>query len=121
MDQKLFVSIVKNEMKEFFYKQGYTKCHSNSSKLKTLIFFEKKIDNYELPIVIQWQDKIRNSYSFIVYFLNIFLCDNEKLYGWDWKFSNEEELREKLNLVKEKCISEKYFEKVELRAKEYFI
>ena len=119
MESKRFVEIVKESMKTFFKEKGYSNCHSINGKLKTIVFFEKKVDNYEIPITIQLVPLL-DGLSFTVYFLNVRLCEVQEKNNWNWTFNNENELLQKLKLVKEKCISENFFEKVEERAKSYF-
>ena len=58
--------------------------------------------------------------GFIVYFLNVRLCEVDEKNNWNWYFSDETELKQKLELVKVKCIEENFFERVEERAKSYF-
>ena len=120
MEPKRFVEIVKESMKTFFKGNGYSKCHSTTGRLRTIIFFEKKVDNYEIPIAIQLMPLL-DGVSFTVYFLNVRLCEIQEKNNWNWTFNDENELKQKLELVKGKCIKENFFVRVEERAKKYFI
>ena len=120
MEPKRFVEIVKESMKTFFKENGYSKCHSTTGRLRTIIFFEKKVDNYEIPIAIQLMPLL-DGVSFTVYFLNVRLCEIQEKNNWNWTFNDENELKQKLELVKGKCIKENFFVRVEERAKKYFI
>lgn len=117
MESKQFIEIVKESMKGFFKENGYSKCHSTNGKLRTIVFFEKKVENYEIPIVIQLISSL-NGQAFGVYFLNVRIL--EEAGNSNWTFTNENELRQKLDIVKNKCITEDFFSKVEERAKTYF-
>ena len=117
MESKQFIEIVKESMKVFFKENGYSKCHSTNGNLRTIVFFEKKVENYEIPIVIQLISSL-NGQAFGVYFLNVRIL--EETGNNNWFFSNENELCQKLEIVKNKCITEDFFNKVEERAKTYF-
>jgi len=119
MESKQFVEIVKESMKAFFQENGYSKCHSTNGKLRTIVYFEKKVDDYEIPITIQLVSLL-NGVSFTVYFLNVRLCEVQEKNNWTWGFNDENELKQKLELVKQKCIDEDFFNRVEERAKSYF-
>lgn len=119
MESKRFIEIVKETMKTFFKENGYSKCHATTGKIRTIVFFEKKVDNYEIPITIQLIPLV-GRVGFTVYFLNVRLCEVDEKNNWNWTFNNETELKQKLELVKGKCIKENFFERVEERAKSYF-
>lgn len=119
MESIRFIEIVKETMKPFFKECGYSKCHATTGKLRTIVFFEKKVDNYKISISIQLNSLVGRE-GFIVYFLNVRLCEVDEKNNWNWYFSDETELNQKLELVKVKCIKENFFERVEERAKSYF-
>ena len=120
MESKRFVEIVKESMKTFFKENGYSKCHSTTGRLRTIVFFEKKVDNYEIPIAIQLTP-LSDGVGFTVYFFNVRLCEIQEKNNWNWTFNDENELKQKLELAKEKCLKENFFVRVEERAKRYFI
>ena len=120
MESKRFVEIVKESMKTFFKENGYSKCHSTTGRLRTIVFFEKKVDNYEIPIAIQLTP-LSDGVGFTVYFFNVRLCEIQEKNNWNWTFNDENELKQKLELVKGKCIKENFFVRVEECAKRYFI
>ena len=92
----------------------------NNRTIRNNYFFEKKVDNYEIPIAIQLMPLL-DGVSFTVYFLNVRLCEIQEKNNWNWTFNDENELKQKLELVKGKCIKENFFVRVEERAKKYFI
>ena len=92
----------------------------NNRTIKNNCFFEKKVNNYEIPIAIQLTPLL-DGVSFTVYFLNVRLCEIQEKNNWNQTFNDENELKQKLELVKGKCIKENFFVRVEECAKRYFI
>ena len=71
-----------------------------------------------LPIAIQLIPLL-DGVGFTVYFLNVRLCEIQEKNNWNWTFNDENELKQKLELVKGKCIKENFFVWVDV--KRYFI
>ena len=43
MESKRFLEIVKESMKTFFKENGYSKCHSTTGRLRTIVFLRRKL------------------------------------------------------------------------------
>jgi hypothetical protein len=120
MDQDIFFKIVKEKLYTYFSKKGFSKCKIYKGR-RSAISFIKDTGTYQIPIDIQWQGKINGEYMFAVYFVNIWIYEDDTKPNLNWIFTCEEELKKKLILLQEKSERENFISKCEERAATYFI
>ena len=98
MDQDIFFQIVKEKLYTYFSKKGFSKYKIYKSRCFAISFI-KDTDEYQIPIDIQWQDKINDEYMFAVYFVNRWIYEDDTKPNLNWIFTCEEELKKKLILL----------------------
>jgi hypothetical protein len=119
MDQETFFRIVKEEMKPFFKENGYKKCGTHKGR-RSSVSFEKDMGNFSFSIEIKWIGEINRSYMFAVYYISLDVSEYNDDPNANWHFSDEEELRAKLSIVKEKIVTEQFFARCEQMAQSLY-